>query len=370
MAEILWMLPFVKNLRDSELAKGACRLIERLSKGRHVRIVHVCGTHEDTITKYGLRGMLPPNVEVLMGPGCPVCTVPPNRIEFAIRLAESGVTLTTFGDMMRVPSAAGSLTDAKARRADIRVVYGIHDAVKIAERLDGDVVHFAVGFETTAPTTAAELIAGVPANFSVYSAHLLIPPAMMHLLEAGETPVDGFITPGHVSTIIGTKGYMEVAERFRVPQVVAGFEPLDVLFATAMIVRQIDEGRGEIENAYSRAVREDGNPRALRLMDEAFEPVDAPWRGIGSIPMSGLALRKRFEEHDASKRFDVRTEDNYAMPEGCRCGEVLRAIIYPWECPIYNTACTPESPVGPCMVSQEGSCFISAKYGATGRTRP
>ena len=361
------MLPLVKNFRDSEMARSVCRHIEELSGGRRVRIVHVCGTHEDTITKYGLREMLPPNVEVLMGPGCPVCTVPPNRIDFAIKVAEAGATLTTFGDMMRVPSGLGSLADAKARGADIRLVYGIHDAVKFAEKLGKEVVHFAVGFETTAPTTAAEILAGAPENFKVYSAHLLIPPAMMHLLEAGEAPVNGFLLPGHVSTIIGIKGYREVERKFKVPQVIAGFEPLDVLFATAMILRQIKEDRGEVENEYSRVVREDGNPKAVEMMETVFKTVDAPWRGIGEIKNSGLALREEFEDHDASKLFEAETEHIYSMPEGCRCGEVLRAIIYPWECPIYNTGCTPEHPVGPCMVSQEGSCYISAKYGARGQ---
>jgi len=361
------MFPFVKSFRDSKMAKDVCRLIRDLAGDRHIRIVHICGTHEDTITKYGLRSLLPKNVEVLMGPGCPVCTVPPNRIDFAIRLAESGVTVTTFGDMVHVPAGLGSLADAKARGADIRIVYGIHDAIKIAEGLDNEVVHFAVGFETTAPTVASELIAGPPENLSVYSTHLLIPPAMIHLLEAGEAPIDGFIDPGHVSTIIGVRGYGEVEARYRVPQVIAGFEPLDILFAVAMILRQIDEGRGEIENEYSRAVREEGNTRAVEMMGEAFEVVDTAWRGIGTIPRSGLAVRPRFQDHDASVRFEIETEESYAMPPGCRCGEVLRALIYPWECPLFNTACTPESPVGPCMVSREGSCYIAAKYGVERR---
>jgi len=357
------MFSFVEGFRDSEMARKACAHIEELAGGRRVKIVHVCGTHEDTITKYGIRSMLPSNVEVLMGPGCPVCTVPPNRIDHAIRLAEAGAVLTTFGDMIRVPSGLGSLADAKARGADIRIVYGIHDAVKMAERTDREVVHFAVGFETTAPTTAAELVSGVPGNFSVYSAHLLIPPAMIALLESGETRVDGFIDPGHVSVIIGEEGYRPVAERFRVPQVIAGFEPLDVLFAIAMILRQIGEGRGEIENGYSRAVRPEGNPQARRLMERVFEPEDSPWRGIGTIPRSGLGLRPEYEEHDASKRFETEAEEDYTMPEGCRCGEVLRAMIYPWDCPLFNGACSPEDPVGPCMVSREGSCYIAAKYG-------
>lgn len=352
-----------ERFRDGETAGRAIKLIKELAGDTRIRIVHVCGTHEDAITKHGLRSILPKNVEVLMGPGCPVCTVPPNRIDFAIRLAESGAILTTFGDMMRVPAGLGSLADAKARGADVRVVYSIHDAAKMAFETDKEVVHFGVGFETTAPTTASELLANPPENFSVYSAHILIPPAMIHLLESGETPVDGFIDPGHVSAIIGEDGYRVVTERYKVPQVIAGFEPLDILFSIAMICRQLKEGRGELENAYKRIVKPEGNQTALRLLDEVFERRDAPWRGIGKIPDSGLALRAEFEDHDASKRFDFETEASYEMPHGCRCGEVLRAVCYPWECSLFNKDCTPESPVGPCMVSHEGSCFISSKYG-------
>ena len=357
------MLDFVEGFRDGETARRVCRLIGELSEGRRFRIVHVCGTHEDAITKYGLRSLLPRNVEVLMGPGCPVCTVPPNRIDYMIRLAEAGMTVTTFGDMMRVPAGRGSLSDAKSRGADVRVVYSIHDAVGLAEKTKKEVVHFAVGFETTAPTTASELLADPPENFSVYSAHLLIPPAMIHLLEAGETKVDGFINPGHVSAIIGEDGYAEVARRYRVPQVIAGFEPLDVLFAVVTILRQTKEGRGELENAYRRVVKTKGNPNALRMMDKVFSAEDAPWRGIGTIPRSGLRLKPEFEGHDASLRLEGEAEEDYSMPAGCRCGEVLRAVIYPWECPAFNRDCDPEHPIGPCMVSHEGSCFLAAKYG-------
>jgi len=358
------MFSFVDAFRDNETAKKIMRLIEELAgDGRRYRFVHVCGTHEDTITKYGIRSMLPGNVEVLMGPGCPVCTVPPNRIDYAIGLAEQGHTVTTYGDMMRVPAGRGSLQDAKAQGHDVRIVYSIHDAVKMAEKTDRQVIHFAVGFETTAPTTASELVAEPPSNFSVYSAHLLIPPAMMALMEMGVTQVDGFIDPGHVSTIIGEEGYREVAERHRVPQVIAGFEPLDVLMSVAMILRQIREGRAEIENSYRRAVKPEGALRALRLLDQVFEHEDSPWRGIGVIPRSGLKVREEYADHDAAKRFTVETEAGYEMPPGCRCGDVLRAIIYPWECPLFNKTCTPDNPVGPCMVSHEGSCYISARYG-------
>ena len=358
------MQSFADAFRDGETARKTVKLIEELAgDSKKYRIVHVCGTHEDTITKYGIRTMLPRNVEVLMGPGCPVCTVPPNRIDYAIGLAEQGHTVTTYGDMMRVPASLGSLQDAKARGHDVRIVYSIHDAVKMAEKTDNQVVHFAVGFETTAPTTASELVADPPDNFSVYSAHLLIPPAMMALMEMGVTQVDGFIDPGHVSIIIGEEGYREVAEKYSVPQVIAGFEPLDVLMSVAMILRQIREGRAEIENSYRRAVKPEGAPRALKLLDQVFEHEDAPWRGIGVIPRSGLKVREEYAEHDAAKRFTVETEDSYEMPSGCRCGDVLRAIIYPWECPLFNKTCTPDNPVGPCMVSHEGSCYISARYG-------
>jgi hydrogenase expression/formation protein HypD len=357
------MFNFVKGFRDDKIAKDTVKLIEKLAGDRRIRIVHVCGTHEDTITKYALRSLLPKNVEVLMGPGCPVCTVPPNRIEAAMTLAEEGAILTTFGDMIRVPAIRGSLQDAIAMGADIRIVYSIQDAVQIAKKTDKEVVHFAVGFETTAPTTAAELVAGPPLNFSIYSAHLLIPPALIHLLDAGETPVDGFIHPGHVSTIIGEKGYKPVEEKYPVPQVIAGFEPLDVLFGVVKIIQQIEDGRGEIENVYTRAVRPEGNTQALRVMDMTFEKIDSPWRGIGVIRNSGLALRDEYHNHDAIERFDIKINETYNMPHGCRCGEVLRALIYPHECPLFNTECTPKNPVGPCMVSMEASCYIAAKYG-------
>lgn len=357
------MYSFVDAFRDGKTAEQVIRYIKQAAGDKRIRIVHVCGTHEDAIMKNGIRSMLPKNVEVLMGPGCPVCTVPPNRIDYAIRLAEEGAIVTTFGDMMRVPAGLGSLADAKARGHDIRIVYSIHDAVKMAQQTDREVVHFAVGFETTAPTTASEIAATPPDNFSVYSAHLLIPPAMEALLEMGVTQVDGFIDPGHVSTIIGEVGYQKVQEKYPVPQVIAGFEPLDILFSVALIIKQINEGRAEIENTYQRAVKPEGAPRALKLLEQVFQPEDAPWRGIGTIPDSGLQLRPEYRQYDASKKFDIIVESDYSMPAGCKCGEVLRAMIYPWDCPLFNKTCNPDNPVGPCMVSHEGSCYIAARYG-------
>jgi hydrogenase expression/formation protein HypD len=359
------MYSFVEAFRENETARKVTEYIKELVEpDRRYRVVHVCGTHEDAIMKSGIRSMLPKNVEVLMGPGCPVCTVPPNRIDYTIKLAQMGATVTSYGDMMRVPAGLGSLSDAKAEGHDVRIVYSIHDSVKIARKTDKPIIHFAVGFETTAPTTASELLAGPPDNFSVYSAHLLIPPAMKALMDMGITKVDGFINPGHVSTIIGEKGYRVISENHSVPQIIAGFEPLDVLFSIAMILKQIQERRGEIENSYTRAVKPDGTPRALEMLEAVFEEEDAPWRGIDTIPRSGLKLRGEYEDHDASKIFDVETETSYEMPQGCRCGDVLRAIIYPWECPLFNNTCTPDSPVGPCMVSHEGSCYIASRYGA------
>lgn len=361
------MCSFVDPFRDNKTARKVVSYIEQLADtDRRYRIIHVCGTHEDVIMKSGIRSILPKNVEVLMGPGCPVCTVPPNRIDYAIQLVQKEVTLTSYGDMMMVPAGLGSLADAKAEGHDVRIVYSIHDAVKIAEKRDNQVIHFAVGFETTAPTTASELIAGPPDNFSVYSAHFLIPPAMMALMDMGLTNVDGFINPGHVSTIIGEKGYRKVAEKYKVPQIIAGFEPLDVLFSIAMILIQIKEGRGEIENSYKRAVKPEGNPRALELIERVFDPEDAPWRGIGEIPKSGLKLKKEYLDYDASQIFDIETEVSYEMPTGCRCGDVLRAIIYPRNCPLFNKTCNPDNPIGPCMVSHEGSCYIAARYGVEG----
>jgi hydrogenase expression/formation protein HypD len=360
------MYSFVDPYRDNKTAKQVIRYIKQLAGEDKYKIVHICGTHEDAIMKNGIRSLLPKNVEVLMGPGCPVCTVAPNRIDYMIKLAEEGHIITTFGDMMKVSAGLGSLADAKGRGHDIRIVYSIHDAAKMAAETVKEVVHFGVGFETTAPTTASELLASPPENFSVYSAHLTIPPAMEALLAMGVTDVAGFINPGHVSTMIGEVGYEPIMENYPVPQVIAGFEPLDILFSIALILKQHKEDRAEIENTYQRAVKPEGTPSALRMLERVFEPEDAPWRGIGTIPRSGLKIRDEFRAHDASEKFDVKVETSYTMPAGCKCGEVLRAMIYPWDCPLFNNDCDPDNPIGPCMVSHEGSCFIAARYGVYG----
>ncbi len=331
--------------------------------------MHVCGTHEATIVRHGLRAILPRNVEVRAGPGCPVCVTNPGEIDAISRLAvDRNISITSFGDMLRVPGVRSSLEKSKSQGADIRVVYSIRDAVEMARKEpEKEFAHFSIGFETTAPTTAAELIGGLPRNFSVFSSHKLIPPAMVSLLKLGEVSIDGFICPGHVSTIIGLDPYRPISAEFKIPQVIAGFEPLDVLIAIAMILRQMRDGRAEVENEYTRSVRPHGNRKALSIMEEVFHPRASAWRGFGVIPESSLGLKEPFSEWDTAQRFGIESEVAYEMPEGCRCGEVVRGAIYPQECALFNTKCTPSDPVGPCAVGREGACYIAMRYGSDHR---
>lgn len=336
------------------------RIAKNLSK---VKLMHVCGTHEQEITRHGLRHLLPKNVEVVAGPGCPVCVTPKIDIDKIIYLALNGVTVTTYGDMFNVPSNKSSLRDAKSLGADVRIVYSINNAIEIAFReREKKIVHFGIGFETTAPTTSVSLM-NAPENFFIYSSHRLIPPALLFLLKQG-TEISGLIEPGHVSVIIGAKAYESISEKFGVPQVVTGFGAMDILEGILMLLKQISEGRGEVENQYRRAVRWDGNKIAQNMMKKTFEVVDAEWRGLGVIPESGLEIKDEFSNHDAKKNFDfsgfeyIDTRD-----KGCRCGEVLRGLIKAWDCPLFAKVCTPENPVGPCMISREGSCNIRYKYG-------
>ncbi|KYK36896.1 MAG: hydrogenase formation protein HypD [Theionarchaea archaeon] len=331
----------------------------------HVKFMHVCGTHEQSIVQYGLRSLLPENVEIIAGPGCPVCITPKYDIDTAVFLAKHGVTVTTFGDMYRVPSTE-SLSDAKSRGADIKIVYSISNSVDIAKKNPHkEVVHFGIGFETTAPTTAV-VVKDAPENFSILCCHRLIPPALLFLLGLGEIDIQGFIEPGHVSTIIGVTPYRIVSEKYKVPQVVAGFEAHDLLMGILMLLKQLREGRCEVENEYTRVVKEEGNVVAQKMMDKAFEVVDADWRALPRIPASGYEISKRYEGCSARKKFeDVLEEFVYDSrePKGCKCGEVLRGLVYPDECPLFKKVCTPMNPVGPCMVSREGSCSIKYRYG-------
>ena len=352
----------ITEFRDRETAKKACDRIKEIAKNLdHAKIMHVCGTHEDTITRYGIRSLLPENVEVISGPGCPVCVTTGREIDEAIALADKGLTVTTFGDMLKVPGSENSLEGVKAKGGDVRVVYSITDATRIAaENPDTDVVHIAIGFETTAPSTAAELKTA-PGNFSVLCCHRTIPNAMDLLLSSGDVKVNGFIDPGHVSAIIGLGPYRPLTEKFNVPQVIAGFEPLDVLFGILLILEMMENGKAEVKNEYSRVVKDEGNPRALEIMNEVFQPCDVRWRGFPIIPGSGLELKEEFSQYDARKKFNIKVEDR-GEPAGCRCGDILKGLIRPDECPIFGKGCAPDKPVGPCMVSSEGACAIAYKF--------
>jgi hydrogenase expression/formation protein HypD len=341
---------------QEQLARGLAEKIEKLAAGKDIKIMHVCGTHEYTITKSGIRSLLPPNVKVVMGPGCPVCVTPQSEIDAIVELAEQGKIITTYGDLLRVPGTKSSLYDSVG---DIRIVQSIAQAVDIArENPSKEVVFMAVGFETTAPTTAAVLLASPPDNFSVVLSHRLVPPAMKWLMEQGEAQLSGFLLPGHVCTITGIHEY----EVFPVPQVIAGFEPLEVMYGLYMLVKQITEGRAVVENAYARAVRPEGNAKAVRMMAEVFDVCDIVWRGFPSIPGSGLKLKPQFEKYDALKKFGITLVDR-KVTTGCLCNQLLRGIKEPTDCKLFAKVCTPLKPVGACMVSSEGACRIWYTYG-------
>lgn len=351
------------RFRDPKLAKRIVEKIHEISpKTDIVKICHVCGTHEWTITHFGVRSLLPSNVEVIAGPGCPVCVTPSSEIDEAVQLARKGVTVTCFGDVLRVPGSESSLLDVKAEEADVRVVYSVSDAVKMAKQEPSkEFTFFAIGFETTAPSTATEILHKPPENLSFLVSHRLIPPAMELLLGIGDLQIDAFIAPGHVSTIIGLKPYEIFPKAYRMPTVVAGFEPLDVLFAIYMILKQLREGKALLENEYVRAVSWEGNIKAQKLMCQAFEVVNGEWRGLGRLPSSAFKLKKEFIDYDAREKFEVKIQKGEDIPPGCQCHLVMIGKIKPTECPLYMKACTPQKPVGACMVSLEGTCRIWAK---------
>jgi hydrogenase expression/formation protein HypD len=303
-------------------------------------------------------------VEVIAGPGCPVCTVPASEIDEAIELARKGVVVTCFGDVLRVPGSKTSLLDAKAEGADVRIVYSISDAVKMAAKEPSkEFAFFAIGFETTTPSTAVEVVAKPPRNLSFLVSHRLIPPAMKLLVEMKDLNLNGFIAPGHVSTIIGLEPYEVFPKVYGMPTVVAGFEPLDLLFGVYMILRQLSEGKPRLENEYVRAVNWEGNRKAQELMQKVFDTVDGGWRGIGTIKASKLKLRGEYEAYDANLRHNVNVERGVDLQPGCRCHLVIIGKIKPTECPLFMKACTPQKPVGACMVSIEGTCRIWARQG-------
>jgi hydrogenase expression/formation protein HypD len=350
-----------------EIAGGIAALARSI--GRPVRLMEVCGTHTVAIFRHGIRELLPGSIQLLSGPGCPVCVTAAADIEAAIQLAKSGkATLTTFGDMMRVPGRRESLAEARADGADVRIVYSPLDALALARREPRrEVVFFATGFETTSPLVAGTLAEaerlGV-VNFSIISVHKTVPPALAALLGSGEVRVDGFILPGHVCTVTGVAPYTFLPERFGKAAVVTGFDAADILAGIAMLLVQLAEKRPRVEIEYTSVVRPGGNPRAGEVLERFFEPCDAHWRGIGTIPGSGLALREAFGHRDAMRRFRL---ERLAVPDpaACQCGAVLKGIKTPPDCRLFGKACTPERPVGACMVSSEGSCAAWYKYGGS-----
>lgn len=344
------------------------RKIHEVSRsiGRPVRLMEVCGTHTVAIFRHGIRSLLPERLSLLSGPGCPVCVTSAGDIEAAIDLAKNrGVVLTTFGDMMRVPGRNQSLGEARAEGADVRVVYSPLDALGIAaENRDRDIVFFATGFETTSPLTAATVYEAEQRgteNFYLYSVHKLVPPALRALMSSGEVKVDGFILPGHVSTIIGSRPYGFLADEYKKPAVITGFKAQDILEGILMLLEQIVSGEPGVQIQYTSVVREEGNPKALSMIRKVFETADAQWRGIGIIPQSGLRFGTEFSKRDAVKRFGIEPPQ-IEEPPACSCGDVLKGIKLPTACSLFGKRCRPETPVGACMVSTEGSCAAYYKY--------
>ena len=351
--------------RDPELSRKIIQQIKKTSQ-KNIRLMEVCGTHTTSIFRNGIRSLLPETISLLSGPGCPVCVTAQNEIDAFIELARlDDVIIATFGDLIRVPGADSSLQNEQAKGRDVRVVYSTFDAIEIAKKNpDKNVVFLGVGFETTAPTIAASILAAHNLNLNNYfviSAHKLLPPALFTLAENPKTNIDGFILPGHVSVIIGVKAYIPFYEQYNVPCVIAGFEPIDILQAILMLAKQIEDNASRLENGYKRAVTFEGNPKARSTMNAVFETAGAAWRGLGVIPLSGLKIRKEYAAFDAQKVFGIKLAES-EDPKGCACGEILLGLKIPPQCPLYKKKCTPIQPIGPCMVSSEGTCAAYHRY--------
>jgi hydrogenase expression/formation protein HypD len=366
---------FVDEYRDADKAQAlATQIAAMCGPGRQYKFMEVCGGHTHTIYKHGLEDYLPENVSLVHGPGCPVCVIPMGRVDDAIAIAnEPGVIMTAFGDMMRVPGGSGSFLDAKAAGADIRMVYSPLDALKIARtNSDRKVVFMAIGFETTSPSTAMTVLRAAAEgldNFSVFCNHVTILPAIKAILDSPDLRLDGFLGPGHVSTVIGCRPYEFIARDYRKPLVCAGFEPLDLLQSIFMLLKQLAEGRCEVENQYTRVVPWDGNLRALEAIGQVMQLRPYfEWRGLGFISHSALRMRDEYAAYDAERLFDV-PGVRVADPKACQCGEVLKGVLKPWECKVFGTACTPETPIGTCMVSSEGACAAYYNFGRFTRQR-
>jgi hydrogenase expression/formation protein HypD len=357
---------FVDRFRDPDAARAVAEAINAHST-RPVRLMEFCGGHTHAILRFGIPHLLPSTIELRSGPGCPVCVTAAADLDHAIALAQvKDVILTTFGDMVRVPGSRTSLAQAKAEGADVRVVYSPLDALRIAHQNPGrPVVFLGVGFETTAPMVGSAVLAAEAqglGNFYVFSTHKLTPPATHAILDAGEVALDGIIGPGHVTTVIGSDGWRFLPDDYGIPCAVAGFEPLDILRAVLALVEMIEAGQPAVSNTYARSVHAAGNAAAQQAMAQVFEIVDAEWRGLGTVPASGLKVRETYARFDAARAFQVAVPPAHEPP-GCRCGEVLRGVLLPTECALFARVCTPQNPIGPCMVSAEGACAAYHQYG-------
>jgi len=366
---------YVDEFRDAEKARVlAARIAELCEPGRHYKFMEVCGGHTHTIYKHGLEDYLPEAVSLVHGPGCPVCVIPMGRVDDAIAIAEQpDVIMTSFGDMLRVPGGRGSFFDSNAAGADIRMVYSPLDSLKIARANPNKrVVFMAIGMETTAPSTAMTVLRAAAEgleNFSIFCNHVTIIPAIKAILDSPDMRLDGFIGPGHVSTIVGCRPYEYVSRDYNKPLVCAGFEPLDILQSVYMLMRQVREGRAQVENQYARVVPWNGNAKALAVMAEVMELRPYfEWRGLGFISQSALQVREKYAAFDAERIFQV-PGVRVADPKACQCGEVLKGVLRPWECKVFGTACTPETPIGTCMVSSEGACAAYYNFGRFTRER-
>ena len=361
-------MKYVDEFRNGNLARRMATEITNISKGQKFKFMEVCGGHTHTIFKHGIEDILPENIELIHGPGCPVCVLPMGRIDDAIAIAKTeGTIFTTFGDMMRVPGSQGSLLDVKAAGADVRFIYSPLDALKIArQNPKKEVVFFAIGFETTAPSTAVTLLQAKNEdiqNFSVFCNHVTIIPTIKAILDSPDLRLDGFIGPGHVSMVIGLRTYQFIARDYQKPVVISGFEPLDIIQSILMLLKQYQTGKVVVENQYKRVVRPEGNLKSLEVIAQTMELRPYfEWRGLGFITHSALKIRSDFVQWDAEERFEV-PGLQVADPKACQCGEVLKGVIKPWECKVFGTACTPETPIGSCMVSPEGACAAYFNYG-------
>ncbi|MCB2182495.1 MAG: hydrogenase formation protein HypD [Desulfobulbaceae bacterium] len=362
-------MKYVSEYRDKDLIAPLIEELKKIECGP-LRIMEICGTHTMAISRHGLRSILPEDLQLISGPGCPVCVTATAHIDGFLQVAErDGVRVAIFGDLYRVPGSTGSLARCQSMGATVDVVYSPLDALTIArEHPETMVVFLSVGFETTIPLVAATILEAERLhidNFCVFSAHKIMPPALHALLGDPELQLDGLLCPGHVSTIIGAAAYEPLVKEFGLSCVVAGFEPLDIIQAIILLARQKSEKKVAVDNAYGRAVSWQGNLRALKLMNQVFEPVDTPWRGLGVIPGSGMAIRDTYLRFDAEKRFDIVLQDA-PEPKGCLCGQILKGRKAPLDCPLFGRKCTPMNPVGPCMVSSEGTCAAYYRFESKG----